>query len=130
MKRMAGSFVVWSVVALMSGLVQTATAQGAIPPDFLVTVRSAHDFDATLAALEQAIEGENLMVVNEVNPQQMLRMIGMRTGGMLFLLTLVAHILFGVALGLLIQAFLREEDRGWLVPFVLGRSARTATESA
>lgn len=42
----------------------------------------------------------------------------------LFLVTLVAHILFGVALGLLIQAFLRDEDRAWLIPFVLGRSGR------
>jgi hypothetical protein len=39
----------------------------------------------------------------------------------LFLLTLVAHILFGVALGLLIQTFLKEENHTWLVPFVLGR---------
>jgi hypothetical protein len=44
----------------------------------------------------------------------------------LFLLTLVAHILFGVALGLLIQAFLRDEDRAWLVPFILGRPPRVA----
>ncbi len=58
-------------------------AQGAPPPpDFLVTVPSAHDFDQTVALLKQAIEGENLMVVDEINPQQMLRMVGMRTGGM------------------------------------------------
>jgi uncharacterized protein (DUF302 family) len=66
----------------MSGAGHRAAAQDVPPPDFLVTVQSAHDFDATLAALKQAIEGENLMVVNEVNPQQMLRMVGMRTGGM------------------------------------------------
>lgn len=82
MRRKRTPFVIWGVVALLSGLPVTASAQGAPPPDFLVTVRSAHDFDATLAALKQAIEGENLMVVNEVNPQQMLRMVGMQTGGM------------------------------------------------
>ncbi len=52
------------------------------PPDFLVTVPSARDFDQTVALLKQAIEGENLMVVDEINPQQMLRMVGMRTRGM------------------------------------------------
>lgn len=59
---------------------RAARAQEA--PDFLVTVRSAHGFDETLSLLKQAIEGQNLMVVHEVNPQQMLRMIGMRVGGM------------------------------------------------
>ena len=34
---------------LMSGAVQTVIAQGPPPPGFLVTVRSAHDFNATLA---------------------------------------------------------------------------------
>ena len=52
------------------------------PPDFLVTISSAHGFDETLALLEQAIEGENIMVVDEINPQQMLRMVGARVGGM------------------------------------------------
>ncbi|HEX9728060.1 MAG TPA: DUF302 domain-containing protein [Gemmatimonadales bacterium] len=82
MKRIANLLLVWGVVALMSSVPQTAAGQDTPPPDFLVTVESAHDFDATLAALKQAIEGENLMVVNEVNPQQMLRMVGVRTGGM------------------------------------------------
>jgi len=38
----------------------------------------------------------------------------------LFLLTFVAHIFFGVALGLLIQAFLTDEDQSWLLPFLRG----------
>jgi hypothetical protein len=38
----------------------------------------------------------------------------------LFILTLVAHILFGVALGLLVQHFLTEEDRGGLWTFLRG----------
>ncbi len=69
--------------ALTLSLTTAARAQDAPPPpDFLITVPSAHDFDETVTLLKQAIEGENLMVVNEVNPQQMLRMVGMRVGGM------------------------------------------------
>ncbi len=40
----------------------------------------------------------------------------------LFLLTLVAHIAFGITLGLLTQHFLRDEDRGGLLPFLQGPS--------
>ncbi len=43
-----------------------------------------------------------------------------------FLLTLVAHVAFGLALGLFVQQFLREEDRGWLIPFLLGRRPSTS----
>ncbi len=80
--RSAGSS--GAVFALFVALVAPGalTAQGTPPPDFLVTVRSAHDFDQTLALLKQAIEGENLMVIDEINPQQMLRMVGVRVGGM------------------------------------------------
>ena len=39
----------------------------------------------------------------------------------LFLDTLVAHVLFGIALGLLIQNFLTDADRDWLFPFLFGR---------
>ncbi len=42
----------------------------------------------------------------------------------LFLLTLVAHVVFGIAMGLLIQHFLTDENRAWLVPFLLGRPKR------
>jgi hypothetical protein len=38
----------------------------------------------------------------------------------LFLITLGAHWLFAIVLGLLVQTFLTREDRGWLVPFLLG----------
>jgi len=51
-------------------------------PEFLVTTPSAYDFNATVSRLKQAIEGENMMVLHEIDPQQMLRMVGMRTGGM------------------------------------------------
>ena len=39
----------------------------------------------------------------------------------LFVLTFVAHVVLGIAMGLLIQHFLTDEDRGWLVPFLVGR---------
>ena len=70
------------VVAALVMVPQTGTAQGMQAPDFLVTVPSAHDFDETLSLLRQAIEAENLMVVHEINPQQMMRMVGVRTRGM------------------------------------------------
>ena len=69
-----------TLLLTMAGF-QGAAAQMA-PPDFLVTVPSSHDFDETVALLKQAVEGENLMVVDEINPQQMLRMVGVRTDGM------------------------------------------------
>ncbi|MEQ9569570.1 MAG: DUF302 domain-containing protein [Longimicrobiales bacterium] len=59
-----------------------ASAQMSEPPSFLVTSPSSHDFDQTIALIKQAIEGENLMVLHEINPQQMLRMVGVRTDGM------------------------------------------------
>ncbi len=45
----------------------------------------------------------------------------------LFLLTLVAHIVFGITMGVLIQHFLTADDRSWLVPFVLGRKPERET---
>lgn len=57
-------------------------AQMTPPPDFLVTSMSSHDFDETVARIKQSIEAENLMVLHEINPQQMLRMVGVQTGGM------------------------------------------------
>jgi len=38
----------------------------------------------------------------------------------LFLLTFVAHVAFGIPLGLLVQHFLKDEDRGWLLKFLRG----------
>ncbi|MGH7557892.1 MAG: hypothetical protein ACREMD_09015, partial [Gemmatimonadota bacterium] len=38
----------------------------------------------------------------------------------LFLVTLVAHVFFGVTLGLVVEHFLDPADRRWLVPFLLG----------
>jgi hypothetical protein len=41
----------------------------------------------------------------------------------LFILTLVAHVFFGIALGLLVQHFLTDEDRGGLLRFLRGGTA-------
>lgn len=41
----------------------------------------------------------------------------------LFLVTLVAHVLAGGTVGLLTELWLTDEDRSWLLPFVLGRTA-------
>ncbi len=48
----------------------------------------------------------------------------------LFLLTLVAHLMFGLALGILVQHFLTDKDRDWLVPFLVGRRDRQPGESS
>jgi uncharacterized protein (DUF302 family) len=72
----------WIVSLLAIALPASVTGQMTPPPDFLVTVSSSRGFDETLSLLKQAIEGENLMVIQEINPQQMLRLVGMRVGGM------------------------------------------------
>lgn len=46
----------------------------------------------------------------------------------LFLVTFVAHLFYGVALGLLVQHFLRAEDRTWLWPFLWGRTRSTGDD--
>lgn len=71
-----------ALACLLGVLSSSVAAQVTPPPDFLVTARSTHSFNETLGLLKQAIEGQNLMVVHEVNPQQMLRMVGMRVDGM------------------------------------------------
>jgi len=57
-------------------------AQMTPPPDFLVTVPSSYEFEETVALLKQAIAEQNLMVIDEINPQQMLRLVGVRSAGM------------------------------------------------
>ena len=71
-----------AVVACMGVALPARGQEMTPPPEFLVTQRSAYDFDETLSRIRRAIEAENLMVVHEINPQQMLRMVGVRTGGM------------------------------------------------
>ena len=71
-----------ALVALVATATSLHAQEASPPPDFLVTARSGYGFEETLQRLRQAIEGENLMVVHEINPQQMLRMVGVRVGGM------------------------------------------------
>ena len=83
--RWKANFMRALVLAAAACMLVTPPARGqemTPPPEFLVTQRSAYDFDETLSRIRRAIEAENLMVVHEINPQQMLRMVGVRTGGM------------------------------------------------
>lgn len=57
-------------------------AQGMKAPDFQVVQPSSHSFSETVAMLKDAIESENLMVLKEIDAQQMLRMVGVKTKGM------------------------------------------------
>lgn len=71
-----------ALLAVMLFAPTVATAQMTPPPEFLMTTRSSLGFDETVATLKGAIEEQNLMVLHEINPQQMLRMVGMRVPGM------------------------------------------------
>lgn len=51
-------------------------------PDFHVLTKSKYDFSDTLELLKVSIEEQNLMVINEVDPQKMLRLVGVQTKGM------------------------------------------------
>ena len=75
-------FTLAALVPALIAFAAPAAAQGTPPPEFLITAPSAHSFDETVSLLKQAIEAQNFMVIHEINPQQMLRMVGMRTGGM------------------------------------------------
>ncbi len=67
------------------GLYATSPAQAQqmmTPPEFITTVPSNYGFDDTVDILKGAIEGENLMVIHEINAQRMLRMVDVQVGGM------------------------------------------------
>ena len=51
-------------------------------PDFHVLTKSKYDFSDTVELLKASIEEQNLMVINEVDPQKMLRLVGVKTKGM------------------------------------------------
>jgi len=51
-------------------------------PGFLVTVPSSLGFPETVEAIKAAVEGQNMMVIKEINPQQMLRLVGVKANGM------------------------------------------------
>ncbi|MDH3602618.1 MAG: DUF302 domain-containing protein [Candidatus Tectomicrobia bacterium] len=50
-------------------------------PEFHTMVASQYGFDDTVSMLKGAMESENLMVINEIDPQKMLRMVGVKTKG-------------------------------------------------
>ncbi len=51
-------------------------------PEFHVLTKSKYDFSDTVELLKASIEQQNLMVINEVDPQKMLRLVGVKTKGM------------------------------------------------
>ncbi len=67
-----------SLVLLSKAHAQQAMGQA---PEFQTVVASQYAFDDTVAMLKGAIEGENLMVIKEIDAQKMLRMVGVKTKG-------------------------------------------------
>lgn len=51
-------------------------------PEYHVITKSIYDFSDTVELLKASIEAQNLMVINEVDPQKMLRLVGVKTAGM------------------------------------------------
>ena len=51
-------------------------------PEFHVLTKSKYDFSDTVELLKVSIEEQNLMVINEIDPQKMLRLVGVQTKGM------------------------------------------------
>ena len=51
-------------------------------PEFHVLTKSKYDFSDTVELLKASIEEQNLMVINEIDPQKMLRLVGVQTKGM------------------------------------------------
>jgi hypothetical protein len=45
----------------------------------------------------------------------------------LFIITLIAHVFFATTYGLLIQTFLKKEDKGWLWVFLVEKSKKTSS---
>ena len=82
MKNILVKGTIGALILLGCGVCVDANAQQMKPPpDFLVTVPSKYGFDDTVSLLKGTIEGENLMVIHEVDAQRMLRMVEMQTGG-------------------------------------------------
>lgn len=66
------------VVALVLLLSKVHAQPMGWPPEFQTAVVSQYGFDDTVTMLKGAIEGENLMVIQEIDAQKMLRMVGAR----------------------------------------------------
>ena len=70
-------------LALLLGLhVSLAASAQMKPTDGSLMTPSKQGFDATVTTLQQAIEQHNLMVIEVVDGQKMLRMAGKQVGGM------------------------------------------------
>lgn len=70
-----------------------------------------------------------MMTLPPMGPMTGLFGIGFSWPG-LFLVTLVAHILAGLTVGLLTELWLTERDRLWLLPFLFGRSPSTSGQAS
>jgi len=51
-------------------------------PEFQAGAMSAYGFEDTVDMLKGTIEAQNLMLIQEIDAQRMLRMVGVQTGGM------------------------------------------------
>ena len=65
-----------------SGLLRAQNKKMMKAPEFHVLTKSIYDFSDTVELLKASIEEQNLMVINEVDPQKMLRLVGVKTKGM------------------------------------------------
>ena len=68
-------------IAGMSIATSTQAQEMKPAPAFHTMVASQYGFDDTVSMLKGAMESENLMVINEIDPQKMLRMVGVKTKG-------------------------------------------------
>ncbi len=88
MNRIKNYFSIIAALSLLmvgsNGFISTAHAQKGMKklPDFQVMAPSKYGFDDTVNLIKSAIEGENLMVIKVINPQKMLRMVGVKSKGM------------------------------------------------
>lgn len=51
-------------------------------PEYHVITKSIYDFSDTVELLKASIEAQNLIVIKELDPQKMLRLVGVKTAGM------------------------------------------------
>ena len=65
-----------------SGLLRAQNKKMMESPEFHVLTKSIYDFSDTVELLKASIEEQNLMVINEIDPQKMLRLVGVKTDGM------------------------------------------------
>ncbi len=65
-----------------SGLLRAQNKKMMKAPEFHVLTKSNYGFSDTVELLKASIEEQNLMIINEVDPQKMLRLVGIKTKGM------------------------------------------------